>query len=509
MALSSFMADDTQNPAQDSAPQERMQPVHPLSPSVPVAPLPTVADEDSVRLVLQLRTNPEDMLNAVDNGYSRDLQQRSQALTKYLQDERGPNASAVYLDPNEYTALQAMGMDAKGASTMLLSRWGRPTDDKTVNEVTTRMHALATVPGEGAIYTQDPHAILDPSNPGPQAGAIVPSSPYFPPSFRVEGLTHEQNLDFINRHEGWHQKDTQNLVPPQTLAQVVGLGDPKLPGLPAIENRQECLADTGAAGDMIRAGADPSIIPKIIAWREHGSELGHMTVGALEGLQKEINDMGLDKFRALGDADARALYQGIAEKGSIRPELAATAQQYLSGTAQERQALDVMSVVSPDTQAALDFLKPYAVPAPDAKPAGLGQAPLTPTDQELQRSLGNYHPAELLKDRAFSDSGKITPLTLAKAYGELQDELHHDLDRDPGNKLWQGQAQKLQQTFINAVQMTDYIQENAARGVDILKAEPLLKGLAPKPDETKPDAAKPDTTASAAPAARRQPASSM
>ena len=61
----------------------------------------------------------------------------------------------------------------------------------------------------------------------------------------------------------------------------------------------------------------------------------------------------------------------------------------------------------------------------------------------------------------------------------MQDELRESLDRQPDNKLWQAQASKLQQTFINTVGMTNYIGENASRGVDILKAEPLLSNLTP------------------------------
>jgi hypothetical protein len=251
----------------------------------------------------------------------------------------------------------------------------------------------------------------------------------------------------------------------------------------------------GAAGDMIRNGADPSIIPKIIAWREQMPEIGHMTDKALEGLQQKINEMGIDKFRALDDGAARELYQGIAEKGSVPADVAGIIHDYVGGTTVDRHAIETMATMSPDAKAALEALKPYKMPPPndaDDKPEGMRQ-PLSPADQEIQRQLSDYHPAALLKDRAFSDSGKITPLTLAKAYGELQDELHENLDRQPDNKLWQAQASKLQQTFINTVGLTNYIEENASRGVDILKAEPLLKGLAPPAPET--PAKTSDTTA--------------
>jgi hypothetical protein len=269
-----------------------------------------------------------------------------------------------------------------------------------------------------------------------------------------------------------------------------------------VSNRQECLADVGALGDMIRNGEDPSIIGKVIPWREKEHELNHMTVAAVEGLQAKINEMGVDKFRALSDDDARTLYNGIADKTSVKPELAANVQAYASGTPQERQALEHMATADPAVQAAIDFAKPYKAPPADDKPQGMSM----PTsgekeDPSLQREVNAYHPAALLRDRAFSDSGKITPLTLAKAYGELQDELRENLSHDPGNKVWQAQGAKLQQTFVNTVKMTNYIEENASRGVDILKVEPTLRDLQP-PASDAPATGAPVSSTSTAPRSR-------
>jgi hypothetical protein len=262
------------------------------------------------------------------------------------------------------------------------------------------------------------------------------------------------------------------------------VGNPAHMAAVATLNRQECFADIGAAGDMIRNGADPSIIDKVIAWRQQSTEIGHMTAGGLTQLKNRINEMGVDKFRALDETGARALYEDAAVKGSLQPAQAETVVRYTTGTPAQRAALDKAAATSPDTKAALDFAKPYVA-------ARTGESPAVRSEEDtaVSRQLANYHPAALLKDRAFADAGKITPVTLAKAYGELQDELRRNLDREPDNKLWQGQANKLQQTFINAVKMTNYIEENASRGVDILAVEPALKSLAPaKTADARPSA---------------------
>lgn len=496
MAISSFMSDDKQQQPDATA----------QAPASNAAASSGLPSEETVRQALLDDVKTTDLnafLDATHNSYSADLQVRGQTLTKYLQREQNsPQVRGVYLDPNEYTALEALHLGGATGAAVMMGRDGLPGGDDILSAVGDGMHHGENAPGEGFLYSQDPHAVKDLSSAAPQAAPIVPSSAYFPPSLRISGLSHEQNIDYINRHEGWHMADVKNLLPNLNAPEMKGfdmkhpeksIGNPAHMAAVAMVNRQESFADVGAAGDMIREGADSAIIGKIIAWRQQSSEVGHMTAGALEQLQKKINDMGLDKFRALDDDSARALYEDAAVKGSLQPAQANTVLRYSSGTPAQRAALEQEALRSPETKAALDFTKPYLAPHKN---------PTTPQeDQALSRQLSNYHPADLLKDRAFTDAGKITPVSLARAYGQLQDELRQDLDRDPDNRLWQGQANKLQQTFINVVNMTDYIGENARRGVDIFAVEPALKGLASSPAAAK--------TSEAAPLPRTRPNLSM
>jgi hypothetical protein len=489
MAISSFMAEGDVQAQTEIAPQQPAQ-------KTPLPPDP--ADrEELVRNTMNLNVSLDNLLAAADNKYSRELAERGEKLTKYLQTEyHSPKATAVYLDPNEFTALRAIGMDDDGATRTLLARAGTPENDQTVKDIASHMDSTDRTSYQGIVRTQNPHAIRDVTFADAQPGVIIPSSAYFTPRSKIDGLTHDQNIEFTNRHEGWHLADNQNILPRQNTPALKSIdlehpetmiGNPEQLQVLSLANKQECLADVGAAGDMIRAGADPKIIDGIIAWREKSGEILHMTAGALEGLRHQIDEMGVEKFRALDDASARAFYNGIAAKGGLQAEQADTVTRYVTGSAADRMALDTMAAagISPEAQAAVGFAKRYDLTSADdgLKPMSpAGTTPVTAEDQQIARQLSNYHPGDILRDRAFADGGKITPVTLAKAYGQLQDELREDLDRQPDNKLWQGQAQKLQQTIINAVQMTNYIEENAKRGVDILQVEPTLKNLAPPQD---------------------------
>jgi hypothetical protein len=126
-------------------------------------------------------------------------------------------------------------------------------------------------------------------------------------------------------------------------------------------------------------------------------------------------------------------------------------------------------------QRALDFMAPYKIPSKDAKPEGLAGRPLTAAEQIAAEQVRNYKAEDMLQDRAFKDAKKITPATLVKAYGELQDDLRRKMEQDPGNPLYQAQAVKLQESFVHVTNSLDYVEANAKRGVDIMKKEGLSR----------------------------------
>ena len=346
-------------------------------------------------------------------------------------------------------------------------------------------------------FTQNPHAHIDYLNPNPQICVIVPVSAYAPHELRVPGFTQQQNLDFINGHESWHCRDTKNSfigLDPAELAKIDltkpenAIGSPQALQMYAIANKQESLADVGALGDMIRKGADPKIIDNAIAWRQQMDDPTHMTIGSLEALKQKINEMGPDKFRKLDEEQARALYNGVVDGAGMTPGTVEKVITYMSGTQEIRDTIRESAKTDPEWQKALDTIKPYQMPPAKDSPEALAAQipvvkPLTPDEQKVFDQLRQYNAEEMLQDRAFRDAGKITPATLTRAYGEMQEDLRKKLDKDPDNPFLQAQATKLQQSYVHVVQELDYVGANAKRGVDIYKKEPALKDMAPKTED--------------------------
>ena len=483
------------------------------------APTPEQAYHDQVRAALlrNAQANFDRTVHAADGGYSRQLKQQSDALTKYMRRQQGsPQAGAVMLDPNEFMAGLALGMKDKEVAEALLTARHVPHDDKMVKHVAEAMRTSYRFPyGEGnkEATTQNPHAFADFFTNNPTLCPIVPASAYFPPEMRIPGTTHQQNLDLVNLHEAWHCRDTRNKIVGLTKEQSdkmegeppqMAIGDPVKLQAYATANAQETLADVGAAGDLIRKGADPkTIIESMTAWRADAYDTEHMTVAGLQELKHRIDDMGVGKFRKLNDDQARALYNDCAEKGAMSPAVVGQVISYMTSSEEIRELKRDLANTNPDLKQAVDAVAPYRLHAGGPPPPVV--QPLTPDEQKIADQLRAYDAAKMLQDRAFRDAHKITPGTLVKAYGEMQEDLRRKIDKDPDNPLWQAQAVKLQESFVHVTSTLDYVDANAKRGVDILKAEASLSRFsfdpnAPAAPPPEPAAPQPDK-----PAGRKPP----
>jgi hypothetical protein len=92
-----------------------------------------------------------------------------------------------------------------------------------------------------------------------------------------------------------------------------------------------------------------------------------------------------------------------------------------------------------------------------------------------------------LLDRAFALGGKITPETLIKAHRDMAEQLlgqataedaaTKKLGKSP-DPLYRLEIAKLQQTFVETVQSTDYVEVNKKRNVAIEEVEPGLSRFA-------------------------------
>jgi hypothetical protein len=106
---------------------------------------------------------------------------------------------------------------------------------------------------------------------------------------------------------------------------------------------------------------------------------------------------------------------------------------------------------------------------------------LNGADQALAGQLKAWDADKALDDKAFEIGKKITPQTIIAGYNKMQEDLHEKMKADPDNKLYPLQSAKLQQAFLNHARNLDYVSVNAARGVDIVKAEPALRSFAESP----------------------------
>ncbi len=243
----------------------------------------------------------------------------------------------------------------------------------------------------------------------------------------------------------------------------------------------ETMMSTGAA---VHDGADTKTLDNAIAQAQVPQ-----TRDALSALRSQINTMGVDKFRALGADDAAKLAEHLTASGKVPDGIATNAADYWAAPPDDRKAMEKMIAdYKTAIPKALDIMKPYGEPPTDAEKAAQAQAiadagaqanaaakPLSPQEQEVFAQLAKWDAATMLQDRAFAKDGKITPATLIKAYGKMQEELRAQLVKTPDDPLLHAKVGKLQASFISTVQDLDYVDANAQRGVNIVAKEPALK----------------------------------
>ncbi len=414
-------------------------------------------------------------------SYSQELDGLQDRLTRFLKSDRANIHNRVLvIDPGKFDVAMALGFSAPQAVRLLL----------TEQKLTPTGEMAETVAGKAAApyafrygvqtFSQDPFAMMNTSRTHPAACVIVPSSDHAL-TIDIRGLNAREQVNFTNRHEGWHcldDKYTLRSFDPKKLAAVPqGTLMSKIANLTALgvfamEYRKEAVADVGAIGDMIRQdGYDTGLIDKIVAWRmRYPNDIQHLSAPVLHGFKAKIDEMGIDAFHRLDDAAAKQLYFDVTDQYGMSARSLQINLKLEKGTVPERLQWLEAAKTDPEAAKAIDFFQYYW-----QKPADPGAGPLSSAEIKLAGALRSWNAAQLLEDRAFKDSGRITPVTLAAAYGALQDELHAHTRSDPRNPLYAAQMTKLQESFVWRVQDTDYVEANLKRGVDIVAADPALK----------------------------------
>jgi hypothetical protein len=325
-------------------------------------------------------------------------------------------------------------------------------------------------------------------NPNPQACVVVPSSEHAL-NIDVPGLSRADTVEFTNRHESWHCLDSKYNLRHLDMSKMEGINGHTLASqvnnrtameMWATLSRKETLADVGAAGDMIRSGKGLDILDKVANWRAASAKEDpqHVSTLPLLGLKAEIERIGLDNFRKLSDADAQKLYFRVTDECGMTAKGLQTAIRFDDVDDAGKQAYRAQAKTDSDVFKGVALHHYMATSKADPPVAALQGA-----DKDVAKQLDAWNADKLLDDKAFEIGKKITPQTIIAAYNNLQAGLHAQMKADPDNKLYPLQATKLQQAFLTHSRELDYVEANAARGVDIVKTEPALKAFVSPPQK--------------------------
>lgn len=431
-------------------------------------------------LLERARGNFEDIAGA-ETGYTAELEILSAQLTARLKGANGGvHDRVLFVDPAKLDAALSLGFAPGYAVALQLAEVPLPAEqldlagEKSVVPHTSRFGVET--------YTQAPTAITNLKNPKAQACIVVPSSEHAL-DINIPGLSRQEQVNFTNRHESWHCLDCRynlrHLDPAAVAAVRKGTLAQHLKNPVALEiftvlYKKEALADAGAVGDMIRKeNARLSLIDRISDWRASDpQDLQHLSVPVLRGLREKINEIGLENFRKLSDAEAERIYMEVTDSHGMTRQSLETILRVAVAKPADRAGLAARAQRSEDGLKALEMLGYMLSPA-----ANVPSQP--PPDPRVATQLNGWDPHRLLDDEAFRQSRKITPETIIRAYAKLQEDLRGKMKAEPSNPLYPAQATKLQQAFLVHARALDFVAVNAERGVDIVKTEAELRRFAP------------------------------
>jgi hypothetical protein len=410
------------------------------------------------------RSKFTDLVRAADPaGYGARLARLEENLNNYLRrhsSDHPRHDSVVVLNPVEVDI--SLIVD-QGLGDMIRSRVaarrGSVSDERIEIALPAVQDTMVTAGGTST-FTQMPGAVLQMPENGRATCIIIPVAEH-DKAFGIPGLTPQQMEDYLNLHEGWHcldlnrgataeQKDAMTAI--RTLADL--RGSVKAQEALAAVNQQEALADVGAVGDMIRAGTPPRLLGHVINWRNSPAEadLEHITVPALQALEKHINTVGLKAFRAMDDKTAAQLYIRLAEENALsQPRLQA--------------ALDNLFDPKPASDATqAHFNQRLEMVQAEIKRGSLSPVPPGTAEkaERLRGALENWNARDVLEREAMRRHGEITLENLVYAYGGLKAQLQNEIKAGgPAAEVRHEQLSRLRiELVIMGTQEYDFVDAN-------------------------------------------------
>ncbi len=445
-----------------------------------------VQEQDSLRrmevrriLLAEARSRYKSLLPMAETGYSQELDSLETHLRQYLKTrDTSRHNTIVVLDPTHTDVAIALGIPLAAA---VMADVYTDTSERVVPfDVIMRAasHMADSYTSAVGINTYTQTASAYPNKAGEEARPclIVPMSDHAVP-FTIPGMTYSQKTEFGNTHEGWHCLDSRYSLTDAHYATLdtLDIRDFKAlatspTGISAVSqlNGAETLADVAALGDMIRQGHSTAVLDATMNWRTANTphDYVHYSVPALTALKTHIDSVGVENFRKLSHDDARALYLDITDKERLTTTRLTTALAYLNGTEESRAALVEEAKTNTETAKALVFGKGMT-PDPLQDLIDSFTSTARPVDTALRTKLRAWDVVGTLEKKAIEQGGMITPETIIRAYGAVQDSLRIDMVNG-GNEYENREKMTLTKAvFIRYVQIIDYVDANERHGVNI------------------------------------------
>ncbi|MEZ0259555.1 MAG: hypothetical protein ACAH80_01010 [Alphaproteobacteria bacterium] len=417
-------------------------------------------------------------------GYSNTLSGFQRDLNRYLQQDPAYNNRVVVIDPNTFNTGIALGMSAAETLTQMLGAQQVTLPNGLKGQMISHMNNPVTSRFGTTVNSPSPAAASNASRVTVDACLVVPTSDHAF-LFDIAPLSRTQQVDLANRHEGWHCLDRKYATNgfSQAAVDLANSGNyakikdsPEACEVFAMGVRKEAIADIGATGDMIRAGADPKILEQLAQWRGNPNDFEHFTAPVIRAVAAKIDEMGVDNFRKLSAADAAKLYYDTVDQHALTGKAVEVAIKYDDKSPDRKTAYEIEAQTDPEVAKGIQYrqLSDAAEARDKAKITIPPGDELTEDEERIALAINDFDASKTLQDRAFEDSGKITPVTLIKAYRALQDEYRQD-GIDDG--LVRAKLDKLQQSFVSDMKTIDFVEVNLQRGVRIEDEERSLEDL--------------------------------
>lgn len=439
------------------------------------------AEKDSINneLVMEAQRQFGKIAVAGENPFSRGLHDLEQRLSRHLENEsESMQDRVIVVQPQQLDVGIALGMNPAVVIDSLMRMRGAGLEDDSLQLDLMGFFASRLYQSRygTVVENQSPHAFA--SRNGSQPSVMFPISNFAMDEYAIKGLPFEQLQEFINRHEGWHCVDTRTLIKIDNST-LVNVGFEDLDDMPSdtislefacVVNRQEVLADVGAVGDMVRAGAGLNVIDAVKSWRGRNyQDYLHQSEDGLTALQAEIKSMGLSKFRKLDQDSAHALYARIMEEQSLNPDILRAMIEYKTADSSRKIYMRIKSKKDPVLEKGIakwEQIRKHEVAANKL---------LSKAWNKLSepRALKNWNPLAAMIDGAVAESGEITPVSLVRSYNKLYSSLQNEM----GEKYDPVIAEKLlrlKEAFVDSATELDYVTLNADLGIDITQRKPAI-----------------------------------